>query len=504
MRRAGRLRRHLSKLVRSEAAGGGAITHRTPGLHLLDCLPDAVIVARRDGTIAFANAQTEQLLGYTRHELAVMPLERLVPSRFRQQHAEHFMAFCAEPAVRSKEGRPELLALAKDGRELPVEMNLGYFRQGPEDLVVCTIRNISRRKTEEMRLREALQEVDNLRRQTLLESKYLEQELEDTLGAGELIGESGAIQDTRQQIEQVGPTDSSVLILGETGTGKELVARCLHQSSPRKNHPLVKVNCATLHHELIESELFGHEKGSFTGAYVQKMGRFELANRSTIFLDEVAEMSPQLQAKLLRVLQEKEFERLGSTTTTRVDVRVIAATNRDIHGMIRDGTFRADLYFRLAVFLIEIPPLSQRRVDIPLLTWHIIRKRQAQLGRTITDIPSDVMDTLTRYDWPGNVRELENVIERGLAVSQGAAFSLGDRLAAPYTGVASRGTSARVRQTGSLRDVERCHILDVLTKCHWKIKGKGNAADLLGLSPSTLRYRMQKLGIVRSVQNTGV
>jgi PAS domain S-box-containing protein len=459
-----------------------------------------VIVARRDGTIAFANAQVEQLLGYTRQELVAMPLEMLIPLRFRQQHARHFTAFCAEPAFRSKEGSPELLALTRDGRELPVEMSLGYFRQEPDGLVICTIRNISRRKTEEMRLREALQEVENLRRQTLLESKYLEQELEDTLGAGKLIGESGVIQETRQKIEQVGPMDSSVLILGETGTGKELVARCLHQSSARRNHPLVKVNCATLHHELIESELFGHEKGSFTGAYVHKIGRFELANRSTIFLDEVAEIPLQLQAKLLRVLQEKEFERLGSTTTTRVDVRVIAATNRDIHGMIRDGTFRSDLYFRLAVFLIEIPPLSQRRADIPLLTWHIIRKRQAQLGRTITEIPSDVMDTLTQYDWPGNVRELENVIERGLVVSQGSAFSLGDRLAAPYSGVASNATPASARQLGNLRDVERCHILDVLTKCHWRIKGKGNAADLLGLSPSTLRYRMQKLNIARPDQ----
>jgi transcriptional regulator with GAF, ATPase, and Fis domain len=239
-----------------------------------------------------------------------------------------------------------------------------------------------------------------------LESRYLEQELEEALGVCQIVGQSEPIQETRKKIEQVGPTDLNVLILGETGTGKELVARSLHQCSPRRNRPLVKVNCATLHHELIESELFGHEKGAFTGASAQKIGRFELANGSTIFLDEVAEIPRRLQSKLLRVLQEKEFERLGSPTTTKVDVRVIGATNRDIQRMIREGTFRSDLYFRLAVCVIEVPPLNQRRADIPLLAWHIIQKTQGKLGRAIREIPADVMDTLMRFDWPGNVREL--------------------------------------------------------------------------------------------------
>ena len=300
----------------------------------------------------------------------------------------------------------------------------------------------------------------------------------------------------------MGPTDLNVLISGETGTGKELVARSIHMSSHRRNRPMVKVNCAALHPELIESELFGHEQGAYTGAFAHKIGRFELAHRSTLFLDEVAEIPLQLQAKLLRVLQEREFERLGGSRTIKVDVRVIAATNRDLQRMIRDGAFRSDLYFRLAVFAIEVPPLSRRPADISLLAWHVVRKEQAKLGRTIQEIPADVMEALIQYEWPGNVRELENVIMRGLLASCGPLLSLVDSLVTSK-GCVAPTTSSESLQSESLNDFERCHILDVLTKCRWKIKGTGNAAELLGLNPSTLRFRMKKLGITRPVAISG-
>ena len=476
----------------------------TNDLRLLDCLPDAVVLVRQDGRIEFANSQVEQLLGYAPQELAGTPLARLIPERYRQLHTRHFAAYCENPVFKSMEARPELFALTKDGRELPVEISLGFVRTAQGIFVVGSLRNLSLRKMEELRLREALVEIENLRQRTLLENRYLERELGDYLGVGEIVGQSEAIQKTRKEIEQVGPTDLNVLILGETGTGKELVARSIHRSSHRRNRPLVRVNCAALHYELIESELFGHEQGSFTGASAQKIGRFELANGGTIFLDEVAEIPLQLQAKLLRVLQERAFERLGGTTTIQVDIRVIAATNRDIQCMIRDAAFRSDLYFRLAVFVIEVPPLNQRRGDIPLLARHIIRRDQVKLGRAIQEIPADVLEALTDYAWPGNVRELENVIERGLVTSQGPVFSLGDPLEAHKRGIKTRRMSADASWSGSLQEVERCHILDVLTKCHWRIKGKGNAAELLGLHPSTLRFRMQKLRIARPAVDSGL
>jgi len=472
-------------------------------LRLLDCLPDAVILVRSDGRIAFANGQTRQVVGYEPTELLGAPLDLLLPARLRRQHAGHLRGFFAHPVFRPMEAVPDLTALTKDGHELPVEISLGFLGEAQEVLAVATIRDVSRRKMEEDRLRQALAEIENLRRRTLAENRYLEQELASVLGLGEMIGESEPIRETRRKIDQIGPTDLNVLILGETGTGKELVARAIHQRSPRGHRAMVKVNCAALHPELIESELFGHEKGAYTGAAAQKIGRFELAQGSTIFLDEVAEIPAHLQAKLLRVLQEKEFERLGSTTTIHVDVRVIAATNRDLQTMIRNGSFRADLYFRLAVFLIEVPTLRQRRDDIPLLARHIVERRQAKLGKYINEIPQDAMDALMAADWPGNIRELENVIERGLVASEGPVFRLGEPITMGQPAPEVDETMQAGRQTGSLREVERSHILEVLRQCGWRIKGEGNAAHRLGLNPSTLRFRMKKLGISRPQADSG-
>jgi transcriptional regulator with GAF, ATPase, and Fis domain len=316
----------------------------------------------------------------------------------------------------------------------------------------------------------------------------MDRDLED------VIGRSKALKSVLARVKEVIPTDSTVLLLGETGTGKELIARALHTHGPRRAYPLISVNCAALPPTLIESELFGHERGAFTGAVAMRAGRFQLAHRGTLFLDEIAELPLELQGKLLRVLELGEFERLGATRTEKVNVRIIAATNRDLAQSVAEGEFREDLYYRLSVFPIRLPPLRERREDIPALVWFIIRKKQQQMHRSITRVPADVMAALQQHSWPGNVRELENVVERALIHSRDETLHLLDDLEAPAA------PSALDAQT--LSAVERKHIEEVLHECRWRINGVGNAAERLGLHPNTLRFRMKKLGIVRSQRRT--
>jgi formate hydrogenlyase transcriptional activator len=308
-------------------------------------------------------------------------------------------------------------------------------------------------------------------------------------GFAGIVGRSPALQHVLHRAEQVAPTDATVLILGETGTGKELLARALHRRSRRHARPLVTVNCAALPGMLIESELFGHEKGAFTGAVSRQLGRFELADGGTLLLDEIGELPLELQAKLLRVLQEGAFERLGASTTRKANVRVLAATNCDLAQAVSEGHFRADLYYRLNVFPIRMPPLRERREDIPLLVWSYIRQSQLRLEKRIERIPQRLMAALTAYPWPGNVRELHNVLEHALILSPGPTLMLdGIELAA----------TTHLEVTGqTLAEVERAHICSVLEACAWRIKGVNQAAERLGLKPSTLRSRMKKLGIVR-------
>ena len=307
-------------------------------------------------------------------------------------------------------------------------------------------------------------------------------------------GEAPALRGVVEKVRQVADTDAPVLLLGETGTGKELLARALHAHSRRRARSFVAVNCAALPAALIESELFGHEKGAFTGASHAKPGRFELADRGTLLLDEIGELEPALQAKLLRVLEDGEIQRLGSTVTRKVDVRIIAATNRDLRRDVREGRFRSDLYYRLSVFPIEVPPLRDRREDIPLLVWHFIQSRQRALNRTITKIPKTVMAALQAYEWPGNVRELQNVIERAMILSRGSVLRVEEALGPRCR---SRDEAGGRSAAESLQDVERAHIVQVLDGCGWTIEGRGQAAERLGLNPSTLRNRMRKLGITR-------
>jgi formate hydrogenlyase transcriptional activator len=341
------------------------------------------------------------------------------------------------------------------------------------------------------KLLQALQEVKELKNRLQEENTYLQEEIKLTHNFGEIITQSQVVKKVLEKVSQVAGTQATVLILGESGTGKELLARAVHQLSSRKNRPLVKVNCAALPANLIESELFGHEKGAFTGAIAKRIGRFELAHEGTIFLDEIGELPLELQAKLLRVLQEGEFERLGNAHTMKVNVRVIAATNRDLEKCIAEGTFREDLYYRLNVFPIQIPPLRERKEDIPVLIQYFCRKFETKIGKKISVIPKKVLDTLQDYYWPGNIRELENIIERAVIISSGKELELGDWL--------PRKNNSFPKETTliSLEECERNHIVAVLEKTNWKVSGEKGAAKILNLVPTTLESKMKKLGIRR-------
>jgi len=347
------------------------------------------------------------------------------------------------------------------------------------------------RKKAEEDLRRALAEVARLKDRLEAENVYLKETIRSSHDFDEIVGESAVMRDVLYRVEQVASTDATVLILGETGTGKELIAHAIHNRSRRKDRPLVRVNCSALPPTLIESELFGHEKGAFTGALARTIGRFELANGSTVFLDEIGDLPLDLQAKLLRVLQEGEFERIGSTTTMKVDVRILAATNKDLEQGVSENRFRSDLFYRLNVFPIQLPPLRERREDIPLLVRHIINTRLSKLGRPIDKVPQDALEALMAYDWPGNIRELENVIEHSAILSRGATLKLCDLFGTKHHSLAERSLPQR------LDEIERAHILKVVEECGWRIRGRGNAAERLGINPSTLRSRMKKLGIER-------
>ena len=339
-------------------------------------------------------------------------------------------------------------------------------------------------------LKAALEEVEELKNRFQEENIYLQQEIKLSHNFEEIITRSENFGKLLEEVEQVAATDATVLILGETGTGKELLARAVHSASKRKDRPLVKVNCAALPANLIESELFGHEKGAFTGALSRRSGRFELADGGTIFLDEIGDLPLELQAKFLRVLQEEEFERLGGTNTIKVDVRVIAATNRDLEEAVARGDFREDLFYRLNVFPIVSPSLRERKEDIPLLVEHFVEKYGAKIGKKIATVPHEVMDALQAYDWPGNVRELENIVERAVIISRGTQLELGNWLSKTTP---SPGTSS----IPTLEEKEREHILEVLELTDGRVRGEGGAAEILGMKPTTLDARMKKLEIER-------
>ncbi len=383
--------------------------------------------------------------------------------------------------MRSREGEVRWVRFASNPVRLPDGRTAGL--RG-------SLADVTSRKLGELALEQAYREIAALKDRLEAENTYYREKIHAVEPSGELLGQSDPMKYLHFRIRQVAPSDTTVLILGETGTGKELVAEAIHTLGPRKDRPLVKVNCAALPPTLAESELFGHEKGAFTGSTGQRRGRFEMADGATLFLDEVGELAPELQAKLLRVLQDGTFERVGGDRTLKVDVRVIAATNRALSRDVAAGRFREDLWYRLNVFPISVPPLRQRKEDIPTLALAFVNRAAERLGRKAPEIPQSVILALQGRDWPGNVRELQNTIEQAVLVSEGGHLRLPDPPPAAVPAPAASGTQ-------SLEEVERRHILEVLEAAGWKLEGANGAAALLGLKPSTLRSRMQKLEIRR-------
>ncbi|MFQ3195734.1 MAG: formate hydrogenlyase transcriptional activator [Colwellia sp.] len=377
----------------------------------------------------------------------------------------------------------------KDGSNFPVEYTTrAVYKNNHIIGAVAVFRDVSQQQQIELALRSALENIQLLTEQLQAENTYLQNELAQEWSSAGLVGRSPIVTKMLSQVELVAQTDSTVLILGENGTGKELVARNIHALSQRKNSTMVKVNCAAFVPSLLESELFGHEKGAFTGATERRKGRFELANGGTLFLDEIGELSMAAQGKLLRVLQEQEFERVGGSETVKVNIRVIAATNRDLSAMIIQGTFRIDLYYRLNVFPVTVPPLRDREEDIPLLSQAIISTLNKTLGKNISAISNRSLTQLMQYQWPGNIRELENVLEREMILTKSAILNFNFK-------TSSKPLTLPVIET--LAQVEARYILSVLKACKWRIGGEIGAAKQLGLPESTLRSRMSKLKIVR-------
>jgi transcriptional regulator with GAF, ATPase, and Fis domain len=341
----------------------------------------------------------------------------------------------------------------------------------------------------EEQIKQSLEEVQKLKDQLQMENVYLREEVKFVHSHTEIIGDSKPIRDVLANANKVSPTDSTVLLLGETGTGKELLAHAIHDRSPRKERTLVMVNCASLPPTLIESELFGREKGAYTGSLTKMVGRFELADNSSLFLDEIGDLPIELQSKLLRVLEQGEFERLGSNKTIKVNVRLIAATNHDLAKDVQDGRFRKDLFYRLNVFPITIPPLRDRKEDIPSLAWSFVKQFEKSLGKPIESIPQKNMEALMNYSWPGNVRELRNVIEHAMILSSGKILNVEPPA---YMPMEQSGSSA-------LQDIEYKHIVEVLERTNWRISGKNGAAEILGMKRTTLQSKMKALSIKRNI-----
>lgn len=380
------------------------------------------------------------------------------------------------------------LQIAHNTLELIINKRTGELTQTNTKL----LQEIAERKETEKALNDAYTEIEHLRDRLQAENVYLKQEVSQKYKPGDIVGQNSGLSSVFLRAQQVAPQNATVLILGETGTGKGVIARAIHSMSARNDRAMIPVNCTALPGNLIESELFGREKGAFTGANARQIGRFELADGGTIFLDEIGEMPLELQSKLLRIIQEGEFERLGSPRTIKIDLRIIAASNRNLDDEVKNGRFRADLFYRLNVFPITIPPLRQRKDDIPLFVNHFVAKFNKKIGKKITTVSIDTLNALQEYDWPGNVRELESVIERAVITSQGTSLHVLDRFDTFIQAENLDGQDIK-----ALAEIEHDHILQVLKKTDWRIEGKNGAAILLGLNPSTLRARMRKYHIVR-------
>jgi formate hydrogenlyase transcriptional activator len=467
---------------------------------LFEAAQDGILILDAEtGQISDVNPFLVEMLGYSHEELLGKKLWEI--GTFRDIEASK--ATSSELKSKGYVRYHDLPLETKEGRPIAVEFVSNVYLVNHYKVIQCNIRDTTERKLtaealkkshnelerQAVELRTALSEIKTLKDQLEAENIYFRQEIKMRHQFDHILGQSDGLKYVLYRAEQVAPMNTTVLILGETGTGKELIAAAIHDMSPRKERPLITVNCAALPANLIESELFGREKGAFTGADTLQVGRFEVAHGSTLCLDEIGELPLEVQAKLLRVIQHNEFERLGSSQTTKVDVRIVATTNRNLEEEVRKGRFRQDLYYRLNVFPITVPPLRQRKEDIPLLVQAFIERYARKLGKQITSIQKETMKALQDYLWPGNVRELENVIERAMILCPGPVFQLVDKLE-----ISSPPLSSTVR---TLEETERNQIFKTLSETRWRIEGKDGAAAILGLHPSTLRARMHKLGIRR-------
>ena len=440
-----------------------------------------------DGSFLRINRKFCDIVGYSREEMLGRTFQDITyPDDLDADLAQVDQLLSGKADSYSMEKR----YIRKDGGLVWVNLTVALVRNeaGGPRWFVAVVEDISDRKTMEAQLKEHLKEIEALKQRLENENIYLQEEIKLLVEHTDIVGQSAAMKKVLTQVEQVARTDSTVLLLGETGTGKELLARAIHRLSARKDRPLVTVNCASLPPTLIESELFGREKGAYTGALTRMAGRFEMADGSTLLLDEIGELPLELQSKLLRFLEEGSFERLGSTKPLHVDVRIIAATNRDIEQEVKDGKFRRDLFYRLNVFPIVIPPLRERPDDIPLLVLAIVKEFQKRMGKEIESIPKKTMEALKAYSWPGNVRELRNLIEHAMILSQGKTLDV----------LVPKRVASEKYAAGKLEDVERMHVTAVLEKTGWRIAGPGGAAEVLGLKRTTLQSIMKKLGIKRS------
>ena len=488
-----------------QAHSRAALQRRETALHeseernraILNAIPDLMFLFDRNGTYLDYHARNEELLAVTPSQLIGRNVSDVLPPELAARVARHL---------------PEVL---KSETPVVLEFNLAVprgQRAFEASMVRCNgskilaiVRDITERKEAEESLKQALAEVQRLKDRLQHENIYLQEEIRVASNFGAIIGRSEPLRRVLRQAEQVAPMDTTVTILGETGTGKELLAHAIHNLSRRQGRTLVKVNCAALPGTLIESELFGHEKGAFTGADARRIGRFEIANGGTLFLDEVGELPLDVQSKLLRVLEEGEFERVGGSHTIKVDVRVIAATNRNLEDSVRKGEFRSDLYYRLNIFPITLPPLRERREDIPILVTHLVQQLGQKMGKTIEAVPQETMTKLRNYRWPGNIRELRNVIERAVIITQGPSLTLIDDLNLQALDMDQPGQVVRHEifadslpsVVETLEQTEYNVIIRTLKNVHWKLEGPGGAAELLNLNPSTLRSKMRKLGIER-------
>lgn len=442
------------------------------------------------GQVTFANPAATLMLGRPEPEMTRLSIQQILDTG-EQTTSD----ICPVQMIVNGGGsyrQEDRVFMRKDGSSFPVDfVSTAIMENDQLQGVVVVFSDITERKKAEVKLHKVLTEIKSLKNRLEAENVYLQEEINCNHNFADILGQSPALNKVLHQVEQVAATDTSVLILGETGTDKELFARSLHNLSARKHRALVKVNCAALPSNLIESELFGHGKGSFTGATARRIGRFELAHEGSIFLDEIGELPLGLQTKLLRVLQEGEIERLGDSTTIKINVRIIAATHRDLKTMVAKGEFREDLYYRLSVFPIKVPALRERKNDITLLVHWFVKKHSSKLGKQIDNIPQAVMTKLLAYSWPGNVRELENVIERAVILSPDQTLNISE--------LQENQTRANNNnEMASLQAIEKQHIIRVLENTRWQISGEDGAAAILQLHPNTLRSRMSKLAIRRS------